>query len=153
MNRRQQRGGATGISDSSDAGFGLVEIVVSIALIGTIVLAGIAATWTTARTSNMHRDGVVGDTLLRSSAESILSPATGYVDCASTGTYASQLAIDPAGNVVVTITDVAYWDGASPPSFTAVCGADVGAAAIELTATSGRDGTTVELVILKRRSQ
>lgn len=136
-----------------DAGFGLMEVVVSIALVGTIVMAGLAATWSTIRVSDQHRNSVVTDTLLRSSAESILSSTTNYVDCATTGSYTSELASDPTGIVIVTITDVAYWDGSSPPMFTASCGSDAGVTAIELTATSTRDNSTVELVILKRSSQ
>lgn len=135
-----------------DSGTGMLEVMVSIALIGTIVLATIAGTWTNARASNDHRHRVVADALLRNTAESILSPAHAYVACAPASSYASEIATDPTGAVVVTVASVRYWNGASPPAFTATCGPDFGAVEVTLRATSTRNGTTTDLQFIKRSS-
>jgi type II secretory pathway pseudopilin PulG len=54
-----------------DEGESLVEIVVSLVLLGTVVAALMAGLATAARVSAMHRNNVTADTVIRSYAEQV----------------------------------------------------------------------------------
>jgi hypothetical protein len=99
----------------------------------------------------VHREQVGLDLMLRSTAESILSRQTPYVNCATTSSYAAALPTDPEGRVVVSLTSVKVWDGTTPASYHSGCTVDRGATLITIKATTNK-GTTEQLDIVKRKS-
>ena len=71
------------MNDSIDRGMSLIEIVVSIVLLGLVVSALVAGLQTAAYASKSHRDLTTADTVLRSYAEAI--KAAVRHDCTSPG--------------------------------------------------------------------
>ena len=137
----------------ADPGISLVEMVVSIALLGVVVVALLAGLTTAIATSSQHRKLATADTLLRSAAEIVSAPETPYVACASTTTYGAALPNDPTGQLGLTVTMVEHWNGSgTTPSFSATCSPDTGLQRITLQARSIDNKQTETVQVVKRRT-
>lgn len=143
---------------ASDDGFSLVEILLTIAIVGIAFAAILGGMVTSIVVSDLHRKQAVADALARSAAEAVKDHAVAYVECAGPNAYRDALPAAPSG-YAVSITDVRYWDGAAPaigapyaPAFRASCPtSDQGMQLITVRARSS-DGSAAETVeIVKRR--
>ena len=100
-----------------DAGFTLVEQLVTVVLLGIGVTAVLGAVLTVISTSTRHRDLSNAGVVLANVAERVASPDTPWVDCATPASYqsAAQLSADELPQDIVsptvTVTSVRYWDG------------------------------------------
>ena len=138
-----------------DSGLSLVEVLVSVVLIGLAVISVLGALGGSLIASAQHRKHATTDTLLRSAAELITGPATTYVTCANAATYASALPADPTGTITVTIQSVEYWTGTAGGAFDTSCSnssdPDLNAQRITLLATSSDGRLSETMQFVKRR--
>lgn len=102
-----------------DAGESLVELLVSIAVIGLAVTALLGAVGTAVDSSRQHQDTARGQAILRSWGETLSHPqdsGSGYVytPCASAAAFppASDSVTVPAGWTAA-VGDVQWWNGAA----------------------------------------
>lgn len=113
-----------------DAGETLVELLVTIVILG-IVTAGIAAALLAAGTaSSMQRNQVLAQNALRSWAEQL--GAAAYTACATAGSFAAPSPAPPAG-FTATVTGVQYWNGTT---FGSTCAPDTGIQRVTLRITA-----------------
>lgn len=122
----------------SEAGFTLVELLLTIAILGIAVVAVVGAMMTSIQVSDLGRRQADGQTQLRAYAEAVAG--AGYTTCATS--YPTSYS--PPSGYTAAMT-VAYWDGSS--AFTATCGTDKGLQRVTLTitATDGRGSETVAI--------
>jgi prepilin-type N-terminal cleavage/methylation domain-containing protein len=140
---------------ASESGLTLVELLVTIALMGTAfaaILAGVSGIF---GDGAVHRNAALTETWLRRYAESI--QAASYVACATPSSYTSALTPSPPANFSAQVNTVEYWDGAATASFTTsqsgcVSAGDKGAQRITLqvSETEPTWGLTKTVVLVKR---
>lgn len=131
----------------SEEGTTLVELLVAVAILGIAFVAVLGGMMTSVTASDVHRKQADGLALLTRNAE--LVKAAAYVSCAGPAAYEAALSV--ASGYTVSVTAVAFLDGAG---FVATCPApDPGIQRVSLTArtTSGTDSAeTIDVV--KRQS-
>ena len=146
----------------AEGGFSLVEILVTIVIVGitfTAVLGGIVASITA---SALQRKEATADAVARSTGEwvkdSLHSP---YVKCADNSTY-SLSGVSVPSSYSVTITSVEHWTGEQLPVTTAYVpgfqtssscstpGQDKGMQRITIEATSSDGQATETVQVIKR---
>jgi hypothetical protein len=131
-----------------DVGETLLELVVTIAILGVCVVgigAGIALS---VKISAIHRDQATADAFLHNYAESL---QTSYTPCAAPTTYTSGLPA-PSGFTTPSAA-VSFWNGtgfASLPSCTPA--SDPGLQQVTLSLNSSDGFTTESLVVILRKS-
>ncbi|GIV00032.1 MAG: hypothetical protein KatS3mg014_1647 [Actinomycetota bacterium] len=76
---------------SPDDGFSLVEILLTIAIVGIAFAAILGGMVTSIVVSDLHRKQAVADALVRSAAEAVKDHAVAYVDCAGANAYEGAL--------------------------------------------------------------
>jgi Tfp pilus assembly protein PilE len=101
----------------NDRGETLIELLATIAVMGTAVVAIIGATGTAIRLSDVHRNQAKAGAYLREFAEAIearvAASPTGYQSCATTGSYSGPSVYAPTDtSYSATATNVRVWDGA-----------------------------------------
>jgi len=95
-------------------GFSLVEVLVTIVIVGITFAALLGGLITTIAVSSLHRKQATADSVARSAAEWVKdSVQTPYANCAGAGTYSLSGLPKPSGYSVA-IQSVEYWDGAGP---------------------------------------
>ena len=124
-----------------DAGFTLVELLLTVAILGIAVLAVVGAMMTSIQVSDLGRRQAEGQAQLRVYAEAVA--AVPYAAC--TPSYATSYVALPGYAAAMT---VAYWNGTS--AFTTTCGTDQGLQRVTLTITA-TDGRGVESLALAKR--
>lgn len=93
-------------------GFSLVEVLITIVIVGVTFAALLGGLITTITVSSLHRKQATADSVARSAAEWIKDGVqTPYANCAGVGTYSFSSLPHPAGYSVAVQT-VEYWDGA-----------------------------------------
>jgi Tfp pilus assembly protein PilV len=143
MGRRRPR-----IED--DSGETLVELLVSIVVMSTAVIALVAAVATTIRLSDVHRKQAVAGAAARSYAEaldtSIAATSSAYVPCATTysPTYTA-----PAGYTKLAPT-VVYWNGSAFVNTGCTVANDSGVQKVTLAVKSSDNLVTERLDIIIR---
>ena len=142
---------------SSEDGFSLAEIIITVAIVSITFVALLTAMQVTVTVSAAHRTASIADTILRSSAELVKDPVrSAYIDCAGPGAYLLSSVPAPAG-YTASVTEVRYWTGTLPsggayePIFTGSCPAtDQGLQRITLSVASS-DGAVQTVQIVKRK--
>lgn len=133
----------------AERGETLVEILVTIAVVGitlTGIFGGIALA---VRSSGDQQGRATAETVVRDEAEALLSPTIVYVPCATTSGYRSSYT--PPSGWTASVTAVQYWDGKTPAGWLATCPSpDNGLQRITVTATRGTVTESVD--VLKRMS-
>src|SRR4051812_16752640 len=93
-------------------GFTLVELLVTIAIMGIAfgaILGGLNGVFSS---QQQHQELAVAETWLRRYAEQV--DAATYVACATTSSYASALLPAPPTGYTVQVSSVDYWNGDAP---------------------------------------
>lgn len=134
----------------------LLELLVSVAIMGTAFVAILAGIGTTLIATDSHRQQATTEAVLRSYAERILDPTdVAYVACATTANYASPTGFSlPATGWSASVTSVLARQGDSPPTFAASCPSpDKGLQQLTLRVQSpaGQHRATETVVIVKRK--
>ncbi len=105
MNQRAELSAGGG-----DRGETLIELLITIAIMGIAVVAILGAVLTAVGASSLHRSQVTAVNDLRSAAETLSrTAATGYTPCATSAQVATGL--PPGGGV--TVAGVRYWNGSA----------------------------------------
>lgn len=133
-----------------DTGTTLVELVVTVAILGVAFAAILGGMSTSSIASDQHRKQATAETVLRSLAESVKrQPYT------CPGAYTAGQITVPAG-YVASVDQVQYWDGSTPltPSRFSptppACGNDRGIQIVVLSVSSSGGGVREQLQVLKR---
>ena len=134
----------------SDRGESLVELLVSIAILGISVIAILGAVSMTASASGLHRDTASTQNLLHNWAETVSNAS--YTACASTSTIqaAAPAPALPSG-FAASVTTVRYWNGSA---FGTSCAAasDLGLQRVTLRIAGGTGvGTAGTLDVIVRK--
>jgi Tfp pilus assembly protein PilV len=135
----------------------LLELLVTVSIMGTAFVGILAGIGTTFVATDSHRQDATAETVLRSYAERMQDP-TGmtYVNCATSSTYGTPsgftLPATPAGWTAV-VTSALIWQGDTPPTFTSTCTTDKGLQQLTLRVQSpaGAHQATATVVIVKRK--
>jgi type II secretory pathway pseudopilin PulG len=150
---------------SSEAGETLVELMITVAILGLSMVAILAAIWTTLRTADINSKSSNADTALRAFAEQLKQPqATDtfkYLPCTTAGaqvTYPTYSPPAPYDHYTATVTKVRYLTGYSAseePTWATACPAtDRGLQEITLTVTgpdNEPDVASTETVTIVKR--
>ena len=132
----------------------LLEILVSVTIMGIAFVAIIAGIGTTLLSSDIHRQNATAEAVVRTYAERLLDPVdVPYVDCATTSNYANPIGFSlPGAGWTASITSVLKWQGNTPPTFTSTCTTDQGLQQLTLRVQSppGNHQATETLVVVKR---
>lgn len=142
---------------AGELGETLVELLVTVAIMGTAFVGILAGIGTTFMATGSHRQDATAEAVVRSYAERMKDP-TGmvYVSCATSATYGVPNGFSvPAGGWTATVSTLLYWQGdTAPATFTAAaCSTDKGLQQLTLTVTSppGDHQATATVVIVKRK--
>ena len=138
---------------SRERGESLVELLISVSILGIAVVAIVAGMATAITASDANRKQGIVEAQLRNFAESVTDPTVGYVECATTGSYASPPGFALPAGFSSTITNVRYFDGNSPPAFTGTCPGtpDNGVQLVTVQIQSGDGRAQKSLTFAKRR--
>lgn len=133
-----------------EGGFGLIEAVVSVALVSTVVLALAAGLLTSVRSSTSAKETQELDAALSAYAEAFKDPskypsrATPPSDPCVDSSY-SSLGVAPPAGASANVTKVEHWEpGAAPKWTTDPCTSDPGVHRLTVSVTmdgSGASGT------------
>jgi type II secretory pathway pseudopilin PulG len=135
----------------SDSGATLVELLVTIAILGITGVAFVGGFFTMTTTSTLHRDTATGDAVLRSYADAVTADT--YAECASAYPATSFSAV-PGFTAANTVTywksdNVFYAYGASGSPCPASADGGLQRVLVSVASTDGRDVET--LSVFKRR--
>lgn len=133
--------------DRTDEGFTLVEMLVTIALLGMAMVAIVSAIMTSIVTSDVHRKQATGETVMRGYAEQVKREAV-YTSCATT----YPVAFSPRPGYTTSLVGVDYWDAAAStwkPQPAPNCATEdtVQRVLLETATDDGRTAESVEVVV------
>jgi type II secretory pathway pseudopilin PulG len=139
--------------DGRDGGETLIELMVTVLLVGVAVVALLTTMITVVTSAHGHKRRVQAENEATSIVEAIDRMA--YVPCANTSSYAAALASAPTPTFIPTITSVEKLQNraATTATFGASCpgGGDQGAQQITVrVAVPGRYAVSAEVVLVKR---
>ena len=140
----------------SDAGFSLVEIVITIAIVGVTFSAILGGLFASITVSALQQKEATADTVARSAAEVVKDSGHNPYknNCPGPGAYSLAGLSVPSG-FSVHITDITYWDGQPPAGgavvFQSNCPSDRGMQRITIAATSADGQATETVQVIKRR--
>ena len=148
---------STGAADGHDGdchdgerGATLVELLVTVVILGLAVVALLAGLSTAIIVSDQHRQQAVAGAAVHSFAEAVT--AATYVSCAGAGTYATPAGYESPPGYTSTVTGVRYWK-ADTRGFVATCpSADAGAQQVSLQVDSNKGRATATLDVVVRRA-
>jgi hypothetical protein len=126
-------------------GFALVDVLVSLTLIGLAGTGILAAVQTFMQASSTQRSLANLDQVVRSYGEGVVAAA--YATCASSYPSVSL----PAGYSFASGPVLSFWNGDSPATFSSTCTADKGVQRIAATVRENASGTTQQLVVAKNQ--
>lgn len=135
----------------SEAGLSLVEVLVTVSLLGIAIVTIVSGLGTASVASDHHRKQVTADTVVRSYAEVIKQRTRGggYRPCASASDYAVPASAGwaPPTGYSVSITKIEYWQ--APGALSTTCPLDQGAQRLSLQARSsdGRDTEALQTIV------
>jgi len=115
---------------AGDAGETLIELLVSIVIMGLSGAAIVGALMVAVGASQLHQRQVQVQQYLRSWAEMVSNATDGaYSPCADTGHYQGLPKPAAVGGISASVTNVDYWDGAA---FVGSCGGGSGVQRVTL---------------------
>jgi type II secretory pathway pseudopilin PulG len=138
----------------NDRGETLLELLITVMIVGVAVVALVGGIATSIRMSDIHRKQAAAGAYVRAFAEAIetyvTASPTKYTACAGTGTYApAYTALDGDPTYTAKITAVKYWNGSSAFVSTVPC-ADTGVQQVSLLVTADNTvAETLDVIIRK----
>lgn len=130
-------------ADLNDRGETLIELLVTVIIVGVAVVALVGGIATSIRMSDIHRKQAVAGAYVRSYAEAIetavASSSSAYVACAGPSTYASIYATKDS-TYTAQPPAVTYWNGST---FSPSCTSDTGVQKVSLRVSTA-DNTVAE---------
>jgi type II secretory pathway pseudopilin PulG len=133
----------------SERGETLIELLITVMILGTAVVALVGGLVLAVRVSAMHREQATAGATVRAFAEAlqthVAATPSGYVDCADETTYDGIYTGAPAG-YLPDVTAVSYWDGTA---FVSTCTTDTGVQRVSLTVDGGSASETLDVVLRK----
>jgi prepilin-type N-terminal cleavage/methylation domain-containing protein len=139
-----------------DAGVTLVELLITLVILGVVFVAILGGMATGMVVSDLHRKQATAETILRSYAEAV--KAASYTVCAAPAAYAASAVgySVPAGlrpTYSASVAAVTYWQpGASTGSFVSSLGSCPGSdnnlqsVTLRVVSSDGRDSETMQVV-------
>ena len=133
----------------SEHGETLVEILVTVAILGLAATALLGALGTVTSASSLHRHQATAEIAIRDYAEAVR--AVGYRDCGAPTTYgAADVGFAPPSGYGSAAPVVEYWDGTSfgpacPQA--AATGPQLQRVTLEVHSVDGQDSETVRLTV------
>jgi type II secretory pathway pseudopilin PulG len=143
----------------AERGETLVEVMMTVVVVGVAFVAVLGAIWTAIRVSDYHRKTSTADVLLRNFAEQ-MKQATGpyqYKPCATlTGADAYPAYPVSVAHYAASITQIEYFtgvNGSGVPQWSGTCSTDRGAQRLKLKVTGPTDSdvTGTETVTIVKR--
>jgi type II secretory pathway pseudopilin PulG len=130
-----------------DVGETLIELLVTVVILGIATAGLTGALLTTGKASTLHRQQALTQNALRSWAEQV--GAAPYADCATAAGIGAPSPALPVG-LTAAVTSVRYWNGTS---FVASCGPDTGVQKVTLriTAVNGLSAALVRSIAVVLR--
>lgn len=148
MNATAHRVGA-----QPERGETLVELLVTVAILGIGVVSIVFAMGSAITASDAHRKQSTVETVLRNYAEALEDPSVAYVPCAPASAYASPPGFTAPANFAVEVVQVRYWNGEQDAQFLATCpDPDRGAQLLTIRARSDDERGRKTLNVVKRAS-
>lgn len=141
-----RRGGTGASRDDGERGLTLVELTVTLAIMGIAVVGLFAALQTFVTASANERAAANLDGVLHTYSEALV--AAPYVNCAASYPTVTL----PAGYAFTSGPSVRYWNGDNPATFGSSCSTDNGAQQITATVQDGATGATQQVVVAKTES-
>ncbi|MGI5246193.1 type IV pilus modification PilV family protein [Dactylosporangium sp. CA-139066] len=134
--------------EPNDRGETLIELLVTVIIMGVAMVALVGGIATSIRMSDIHRKQAQAGAYLRAFGEAIAGAT--YVECAGTSTYAAYSTGD--ATYTPTITTVRYWDGST---FGTVCAPDTGIQKVSLKVSTSDNKAieTLDVIIRKPCSE
>jgi Tfp pilus assembly protein PilV len=133
----------------NDRGETLLELLITVVIMGVAVVALVGGIATAIRMSDIHRKQAEAGAYVRAYAEAIENavarPRSAYVECAGPSAYA----VYATGNAAYTAQPpvVTYWNGST---FSASCASDTGVQKVSLSVTAGNTvAETIDVIIRK----
>ena len=139
---------------SADRGETLVELLVTIVIMGIAVAAIVGGLMTSIQMSDIHRKQATAGALARDYAEGldryVAGSAAAYVACAVPSTYPLTLPAGVAapGGFTPSITSVRYWTGTA---WTPTCTSDLGLQQVTVQVATGDSRATETSVVVLRK--
>jgi Tfp pilus assembly protein PilW len=131
----------------------LVELLVTVTIMGMVIVALVAGLSTTLIAGDAHRQESSAEGVVRNYAEWVAdSNLVPYTDCASPGAYTSAASgFSPPAGWTVSVTGVAYLQAGH--DYAAGCVPDLGAQQLTVRAVSphAQHGADESVVVVKRR--
>jgi prepilin-type N-terminal cleavage/methylation domain-containing protein len=144
-------------AERSDAGVTLLEVLVTITIMGIAFTALLSALTGIFWSGDAHRKVARAETLVRSYADAVdVAP---YVNCAAAADYTGALLPAPPAGYTASIQLVEYWNGGATGSIfpgttqaTCVANGDKGVQRItvRVVQTDAVRGVTIDVVVVKR---
>jgi prepilin-type N-terminal cleavage/methylation domain-containing protein len=135
----------------SEAGVTLVELIITVAIVGVAITAILLGMITSIKASALHRKEATADTVLRDAAEAVVDPQQIYQNCASLGSYSLTSVPFPSG-YSVSVTAIQFWKKDNPATFSSTCpNPDPGLQLVTIVARSADGQATETLTVAKRK--
>jgi type II secretory pathway pseudopilin PulG len=139
------------LEDQRTRGETLIELLVSMTILGITVVALVGGIGTSIMVSDMHRKQAVAGVVVRSYAEAIESSVdatpSSYANCATPASYSSPANFTVPSGYTTSVTAVAYWTGTGYGG----CSAGVGIEKLTLRVSSNDSRATETLNLIIRK--
>jgi prepilin-type N-terminal cleavage/methylation domain-containing protein len=132
-----------------ERGFGLIEVLITIAIVSIAFVAILSAISTMIVAGAQHREITRTEALARNAAEYVKSPGLSYAPCAATYDLAGLGGV-PTGYTAA-VSAVKVWDGNDPAGFSSTCTTDTGVQRISITVARAGGGTSQTVSVVKRQ--
>jgi type II secretory pathway pseudopilin PulG len=136
-----------------DRGETLLELIVAVVIMGIAVVAIVGGITTSVLLSDMHRKQATAGGAVRNYGEAVEKyvASTGYVNCASSGSYApGTVGFTAPSGYVASANPVRYWNDTSR-AFSTSCATDGGVQAVALQVRSSDNRATETLTVMIRK--
>lgn len=136
---------------ADERGETLVELLITIVIMGITVVAVVGALMTSIQMSDIHRKQATAGAAARDYAETVdrYVGSTGYVACATPSAYSpSTVGFSAPSGYTASVSSVLYWTGAA---WTAACSPDLGLQQVTLAVQSSDARATETSVLVVRK--
>ncbi len=133
-----------------DRGTTLVELLVTVVILGLALVALLGGLGTAVIVSDQHRQQAVAGAAVRSYAEAV--GAAAYVNCATSAQLANPTGYASPAGYTSTVTRVQYWNPNTRQFVNTCASPDPGAQKVSLRVTSNRGQATETLEIIVRKA-